>query len=359
MGNEQIEYQDLLFKKAIKKSKNNNLVISPISLFLPLALISKGAKEKTLNEFLKVLNDSSNKNFYLENLNEINTILKNDKCLKITNSILTKIKLEENFIEKTKEFDILIEQFENLDKINNLIKEKTEGKIEKIIDKIEPSSLLIILNAIYFKDDWKEEFEHSETSSKIFYLSNNQQKNVDFMNHKFSNAFYYQTESFQSIKLEYKNSDIFATIVLPAKNIKINNFILNMNSNLFFDMSNYNSNRKNVNLFLPKIKLENFYNLNDLLKEMGLNEAFSNNANFSLLTEIKPFFIKNVFQKTCLEIDEKGTTAASGTIVEMTLGISSDSIEMKCERPFLIFLSKYSLKMKKDIILFAAKIENP
>ena len=74
------------------------------------------------------------------------------------------------------------------------------------------------------------------------------------MNHKFSNSFYYQTESFQSIKLEYKNSDIFATIVLPAKNIKINNFILNINSNLFFDMSNYNSNRKNVNLFLPKIK---------------------------------------------------------------------------------------------------------
>jgi serine protease inhibitor len=74
------------------------------------------------------------------------------------------------------------------------------------------------------------------------------------MNHKFSNSFYYQTESFQSIKLEYKNSDILTTIILPSKNIKINNFILNMNSNLFFDMSNYNSNRKNVNLFLPKIK---------------------------------------------------------------------------------------------------------
>ena len=99
MGNEQFDFQDSIFKKAIKKSKNNNLVISPISLFLPLALISKGAKEKTLNEFIKILNDSSNKNFYLENLNEINTIIKNDKCLKITNSILSKIKLEENFIE--------------------------------------------------------------------------------------------------------------------------------------------------------------------------------------------------------------------------------------------------------------------
>ena len=66
MGNEQIDFQDLLFKKAIKKSKNNNIVISPMSLFLPLALLSKGAKEKTLNEFLKALNNASNKNLYLE-----------------------------------------------------------------------------------------------------------------------------------------------------------------------------------------------------------------------------------------------------------------------------------------------------
>ena len=87
-----------------------------MSLFLPLALLSKGAKEKTLNEFLKALNDSSNKNLYLENLKEINTIIKNDKCLKITNSILSKIKLEENFLLKTKEFEVLLEQLENLKK---------------------------------------------------------------------------------------------------------------------------------------------------------------------------------------------------------------------------------------------------
>ena len=54
------------FKKAIKKSKNNNIVIFPMSLSLPFDLLSKGAKEKTLNEFLKALNNASNKNLYLE-----------------------------------------------------------------------------------------------------------------------------------------------------------------------------------------------------------------------------------------------------------------------------------------------------
>ena len=58
-------------------------------------------------------------------------------------------------------------------------------------------------------------------------------------------------------------------------------------------------------------------------------------------------------------MDEKGTTSSSGTKVEMALGLDAEPIEMKCNRPYIVFLSKYSLKIKKDIILFAAKIENP
>ena len=218
---------------------------------------------------------------------------------------------------------------------------------------------MVILNAIYFHDDWKEEFEHSETSQQLFYLANNKQKEVEFMNHIFDNAFYYQTEIFQSIKLEYKNSDIMATIILPSKNIKINDFVANMNSNPFFDISNYNTDRKKVKLYLPKIKLESSCDLKELLEQLGIKEAFSIKADFSLISSIKPLFIGNVFQKTCLEMDEKGTTGSSATEVVMTLGVDDEPIEMKCDRPYLVFLSKYSLKMKKDIILFAAKIENP
>ena len=359
MGNEQIDFQETIFKKAIKKSKNDNLLISPMSLFLPLALISKGAKDKTLNEFLKALNDSKNENLYLNNLEEISTILKKDKNLKIANSILSKVNIEDNFLKQIQNFEIKTDKLENLEQINNWVKEKTEGKIDKFIDKLDPSTLIVILNAIYFHDDWKEEFEHSETSQQLFYLANNKQKEVDFMNHIFDNAFYYQTEIFQSIKLEYKNSDIMATIILPSKNIKINDFVANMNSNSFFDISNYNTDRKKVKLYLPKIKLESSCDLKELLEQLGIKEAFSIKADFSLISSIKPLFIGNVFQKTCLEMDEKGTTGSSATEVEMTLGVDDEPIEMKCDRPYLVFLSKYSLKMKKDIILFAAKIENP
>ena len=79
------------------------------------------------------------------------------------------------------------------------------------------------------------------------------------------------------------------TIILPSKNIKINDFVSNMNSSSFFDMSKYNTDRKIVKLYLPKIKLENSCDLKELLKELGIKEAFEVNADFSLILNIKPF----------------------------------------------------------------------
>ena len=93
---------------------------------------------------------------------------------------------------------------------------------------------------------------------------------------------------------------------------------------------------------------------------MGLNEAFTPNANFELLSNIKPLFINEVIQKTFLDINETGTTASSASMVDF-LGLESDSkpVEMKCDRPYLIFLSIYCPKIKNHIILFSCKIENP
>ena len=81
------DFQFEIFKEAIKKNPSNNTVLSPISLLFPLAILSKGAKGQTLAELQKVLNDSTNKNIYLENLNQIFTSIKDEQCLKIANAL--------------------------------------------------------------------------------------------------------------------------------------------------------------------------------------------------------------------------------------------------------------------------------
>ena len=104
--------------------------------------------------------------------------------------------------------------------------------------------------------------------------------------------------------------------------------------------------------------MESSYELNDILTNLGIKEAFQNNADFSSMTEPKPFFINKINQKTFLEIDEKGTTAAAATLVEMFLSADAPSV-MRCDRPYLIFITKYCPVIKKTLILFFAKIENP
>ena len=111
-------------------------------------------------------------------------------------------------------------------------------------------------------------------------------------------------------------------------------------------------------MYLPKIKLENSYLLNDNLAQLGFKEVFGSNADFSSLTDFKPIFISQVKQKTYFEMDEKGTTAAAATSLNLSME-KKDPIVMKCNRPYFIFLTKYCLALKKTLILFSAKIENP
>ena len=101
--------------------------------------------------------------------------------------------------------------------------------------------------------------------------------------------------------------------------------------------------------------------LNEILNILGLKEAFSSKADFSNLTNFKPIFINNVSQKTFLEIDESGTTAVAVTSIGLTLGLANQKISkvMKCDKPYLIFFTKYCPEIKKTLILFCAKIENP
>ena len=92
------------------------------------------------------------------------------------------------------------------------------------------------------------------------------------------------------------------------------------------------------------------------MKNLRLNIVYTETADFSLLSNVKPNYIDKVKQKTFFEMDEKGTTGAVVSDMEMCLGIP---VQMKCNRPYFIFISKFCPSLKKDIILYCIKIENP
>ena len=143
-------FQMSIFNELNKKSNGKNLVISPISIFEALSLASNAAKGLTKNEMIKALQS--------ENINSLNSlnydlikVFKNLKTVENANALMARFKPEKEFLEICKNYSAPVETLRSASQVNGWCSQKTHGKINKIIDQLDPSIRFILLNAIYFK----------------------------------------------------------------------------------------------------------------------------------------------------------------------------------------------------------------
>ena len=172
---------------------------------------------------------------------------------------------------------------------------------------------------------------------------------------------YYEDNKIQAIELPYVEDNMTALIILPREDIDINKYIISLDTN----QDDLNSLIKKlryvkVNLELPKFELEFSTSLKDILIDMGMETAFTNNADFSGLREEGNLKIDDVMHKTYLKVDEEGTEAAAITGISIMPTSAGPDVEivyqMKVNRPFLFFLRSRKLPIDNDL-LFISKIE--
>ena len=353
-------FQLSIFDELNKSNRGKNLIISPLSIFQILSLTANGAREKTQLEMIEAL-----KNIDIDTLNAINyEILEASnefKTIEIANAVMSKFTPLQEFMDVAEKYCAPIEELISAEQVNNWCSEKTHGKITKILSQLEPSVQMILLNAVYFKGEWTNKFKEALTEKKDFYNLGNDVKQVDTMK-QMSNFNYYQDSQIQAIELPYRNDSMSAVIILPQENVDINKYITSLNSeengiNELFSNLNY----AKVNLELPKFELRFESSLVEVLKDMGMEEAFTDDADFTGLREKKNLKIDDVIHKTYLKIDEGGTEAAAVTavIVKVTSALPHTPeivYNMKVNRPFLFLLRSKVLPRDYDL-LFMSKIE--
>lgn len=353
-------FQISLFNKLNEKQKN--LTISPISIFLALSLVSNGASGETLKELLVLLD---NKN--LDEINEINSKLlskiKEISSPEIANAIMTKLSPLPKFSKIAKDnYFSEIQPLKGAKQINKWCDKKTHGKIKEIIDKVEDDIYMIILNAVYFKGEWEEQFKKELTTKKIFYNfnSDSNRKNVDMM--KITKYFsYFEDSNLQAVKLPYKKDSMSALILLPKKDLNINEFVDLLdkdNEYIYSIIKNFKYNK--VNLELPKFEITYTKSLKEVLKNMGVKLAFEVKADFSNIRSQNDLMIDEIIHKTYLKVNEEGTEAAAVTMISMKLTSMAPQFEMIyymiVNRPFLFILRNEEFPKYHDII-FISKIE--
>ncbi|KAM9381188.1 plasma serine protease inhibitor-like [Phaethornis superciliosus] len=369
-GKQGSKYADFVFrfyKQAISKEANTNIFFSPVSISTAFAMLAVGAKSTTLTQIFEGLgfdnlngtrthdiHESFHKVLAVLNCTDVNI------TLNIGNALFTDIGREpqETFLENVKKFydvDFFPTDFhkpEVLNKINKYVEEKTKGKIPELIDHLDPSTVLVLVNYIYFKAAWEKSFDPLRTYEDNFFLNKNVSVRVDMMQRDSDYDSYYDEDlSCEVVELPYQGT-ARALLILPDDG-KMKQVEDALSKETVCKWDN-NLETRRLNLQLPKISISGSYDVKSLFKEMGITEVFSSNADLSGVTGRSNLQVSQAIHKALLEVNEAGTEAAGATAIVLNRGFHP-SLTITFNRPFIILISdKVTLTT-----LFMGKIVNP
>lgn len=359
-----------LFQRAFtSEEKYENLMISPLSISIALAMTYNGASGETktaMEKTLKVygLTPEEINNSYLNLVNSLKS-LDPKVLLQIANAIFYRndFEVERNFISTNQYYyDALVSpldfnnQQQSLETINGWVKEKTNGKIESIIDQINSNHVMFLLNAIYFKGIWQTEFDKQNTKKLPFYMENGETVQPETMQLTESLA-YTSNDLFRAVELPYGKGNYNMYIFLPNAEKTLHEIVSALDENSWNTWIESFQEPQPVDIKLPRFKYEYEILLNDVLTNMGMEVAFTNAADFTGINRQADLFIDFVKHKSFIEVNEEGTEAAAVTVV--AIGVTSvggqQNIQFVVDRPFMYAITEKST----GAVLFMGTVKNP
>lgn len=353
-----------------RSNKSENIFFSPFSLHTALGMTYEGANGITAEEMENVLmypnDDLERRGSFAKLFNELYNNSIGNYQLNIANAIWS----EETFPFKQSFFDVINSYYygktDTVDFLNNpeeqrllinsWVENQTNNKIKDLLAPkiINSDTKMVLVNAIYFKGDWKNKFDVENTKKEEFRINENDRVNVDMMhlNEEFN---YFEKDGIKYLELPYKGENLSMFIILPEE--------------FDFDLPSYdeiveaqsNMRKSEVDVKLPKFKFEEKYELNDILKYMGIKTAFIGSADFSNMYDAEAFdsnnilYISKVVQKAFIEVNEEGSEAAAATAVIIQKQNAMMPNYFVADQPFAFFIQDLETKE----ILFMGKIVNP
>ncbi|MEO0005576.1 MAG: serpin family protein [candidate division WOR-3 bacterium] len=344
-----------------------NIVLSPYSIASALTMTYNGAAGETRAAMARALEIEG---IGLDELNQgekglFEALQQKDARLQlvIANSLWARkgIGFKPGFINRVKKFfsaEVNVLDFnspEALVKINSWVREKTRGKIERIVERIVPDAVLYLINAVYFKGKWQQGFDPKQTYETDFHLSDGTKKRVMMM-YRSDRFSYLAGDGFQAVKLPYGDGRMSMVVFLPDESLGLNGLITRLTGENYAIWQREFASRQGE-VGLPRFKLEYEGSLNEPLKVLGMAIAFDLNiADFSEMSPMKGVAIGDVRHKSFIEVNEEGTEAAAVTSVEMVMtAMPVDRFRMICDRPFLFTIEDN----RTGAILFLGAVVKP
>lgn len=347
--NSQMKFAIDLFQEAVKGEDGANVLISPTSAQMALAMTANGADGNTKTEMENVLASGMT-------IEELNAYwysyllqMRADDSVKMANSIWFRdeegrLAVEKDFLQTNADYygaNIYKSAFDDktLQDINTWVEEHTDGMIKSILNQIPADAVMYLINALAFEAEWKEEYKKADIFDGTFTNAEGELQEVEMMNSV--ETLCLEGDDFVGFKKNYKGDKYGFVALLPDEEVDINEFVVDMDYEQLLSLLE-NPSQKSAEVTMPKFSYSYTTLLNDALTNMGMPSAFSaSDADFSKLGRSSNgnISIGRVIQKTFITVDEVGTKAGAATVVEITDECCPMyDLTIRLDRPFVYMI---------------------
>lgn len=353
-----------LFRDIVSNDRGDIVFISPLSASMALSMTAAGADGTTLQEMTGALGFD----FSVKELNAYNRsvmdMLSEDPDgveLNIANSIWISdlLPVKKKFIRTARRnYSALATNLDFSDPsspsvINGWCADNTAGRIDKMIERMDPTAVMYLLNALYFKGLWQAPFDPAKSREWTFH-GDAADAQVKFMQNTESFPYYIGPEA-SILELPYgEDASFVMNVILPAEGTSVDELASGLDSDAFATLLGLMEFGR-VKVMMPAFKAEYDVSLNETLKRLGMRTAFTAMADFSGISR-EPLMISDVKQKTFIEVNEEGSEAAAITSVTVmrTTALPPDYIVFDVDRPFVFIIRERAT----GTVLFMGLVRN-
>ena len=353
------------FLERINASTDKDYVISPLSMQFLLGMILDGARGETADEICSVLGygagDVNAVNEYCLSMLQQLPSMDKKTTLNIANAIFVddgwplldsyKSTVGQYYKAEVSNLDFS-DASASLNAINGWCDKQTNGMIPKVLDEVSTDMLAYLLNAMYFKSQWKEKFEKSATSDETFTDESGAERTVKMMKQN-KNYDYSENDIYKAVRMPYGNGVFSMFVFLPMDGYVLSDVIASLKASSW-DEVRHEMFSCDVDLRLPKFETKFHVKLNDILSEMGMPLSFDKEkADFKAMSDYA-LCLSFVQQDAVIKVDEEGAEAAvvssAGMIKETAVGPGAHVV-FHADHPFLYLIAESST----GAILFAGR----
>ena len=375
---------------------NENLCVSPYSIQSALAMTFAGADGQTRTEMARVLHFTADASAVAasfaslqHSLEEMSAktaeLVKKSKefggpsepiALAIANKLFAQqgygfcpaflSLVKENFGAAFEPVDSVKNASAATQHINEWVADQTHNRIRDLIPggALDQTTRLVLANALYLKAPWANEFSSNATQPKTFHVRGGSGINVPTMQKKSGHFGYAKREGYTVVSLPYEGNDLQFLVLLPDEVNGLHALESKLSGDMLAGCAKLQT--RDIDLHLPKFKLEPpTVALAEKFEALGMKSAFDKpqgSANFDKMAPRIPkdyLYISQIFHKTFIAVDEKGTEAAAATAVAMMAGTALRSppppIEVKIDRPFVYAIQH----VPSGVCLFLGRVTDP